>query len=192
MFNGGADGYITPPYVNASLRGPFGINSKTRFAEVTDGLSQTYFLGESVGGNQANKLRAVGAGNDRVCVPLAPFQGYATVFYDNLMYMGYGRWRHWDQSVIIGGLVARTTDQLGAFYAPNDCGYDSITEMWVPPTPAYHPGQQVPNFRGVHPGIVQFAMGDGSVRSIKTTIDQSAYIGQSTIAGAEIISADSY
>jgi hypothetical protein len=93
--------------------------------------------------------------------------------------------------VIIGGLVASTTDALGAFYAPNDCGYDSVTDMWGPPSPPYQ-GQQVPNFRSAHPGAVPFAMGDGSVRLIKTTVNRNVYMGLSTVSGGEILSSASY
>lgn len=76
-------------------------------------------------------------------------------------------------------------------YRLNDCGSDSITEMWSPPVPPYQ-GQQVPNFRSVHPGVVQFAMGDGSVRTIKETINPLTYMALSTIAGGEVVSADQY
>src|SRR5262249_38745644 len=69
LFNGGADYYVSPPYGDATRRGPFGFGTQTRFAEVTDGLSQTVLIGEAVGGNQANPFRATGVGADRVCVP---------------------------------------------------------------------------------------------------------------------------
>jgi hypothetical protein len=35
-------------------------------------------------------------------------------------------------------------------------------------------------------------MGDGSVRSIMNTINRAAYMGLSTLAGGEILSADQY
>jgi hypothetical protein len=54
------------------------------------------------------------------------------------------------------------------------------------------PGQRVPNFRCVHPSTLQFTMGDGSVRSVKPTINHTVYKGLSTVAGGEILSADQY
>jgi prepilin-type N-terminal cleavage/methylation domain-containing protein len=199
LFNAGADLYVAPPYVNAARRGPIGLDPRTRFAEITDGLSQTFIIGEAVGGNAPNKLYAVGAGDNRTCVPLTSGYSYggtfsySSVYYDNLMFMAYGRWGKWGSSVIIGGLAARTADETGAFYAPGDCGSDSITDMGSPPAPGSPgTGQRVPNFRGVHPGTLQFTMGDGSVRAIKTTINPAVYMGLSTVAGGEIVSADHY
>ena len=199
LFNAGADTYVSPPYQNAQLRGPIGFDTRSRFAEFTDGLSQTFVIGEAAGGNHANRLYAVGAGANRTCVPLTDgytYGGsltYASVYYDNLMFMAYGRWGSWESSIIIGGLTARTVDETGAFYAPGDCGSDSITDMWSSPTAAdAGPGQRVPNFRSVHPSTLQFTMGDGSVRSIMTTINPTVYKGLSTLVGAEILSADQY
>jgi type II secretory pathway pseudopilin PulG len=199
LFNAGADAYVAPPYQNPQLRGPIGFDTHSRFAEFTDGLSQTFVIGEAAGGNQANRLYAVGAGANRTCVPLTSgytyggTYSYSSVYYDNLMFMAYGRWGSWGSSVIIGGLAARTVDETGAFYAPDDCGSDSITDMWSPPTSSSPgPGQRVPNFRSVHPTTLQFAMGDGSVRSVANTINPAVYKGLSTLAGGEILSADQY
>ncbi len=198
LFNAGADPYVAPPFLNPARRGPVGFDTRTRFAEITDGLSQTFVIGEAVGGNAANRFYAVGAGANRTCVPLASgysygSYSYSSVNYDNLMFMAYGRWGSWGSSVIIGGLVGRTTDETGAFYAPDDCGADSITDMWGPPAPGNPgPGQRVPNFRSVHPGTLLCTMADGGVRAIKTTINPSVYMGLSTIAGGEVLSADQY
>jgi prepilin-type N-terminal cleavage/methylation domain-containing protein len=199
LFNAGADLYVAPPFYVSARRGPIGFDTHTRLAEVTDGLSSTFLLGEAVGGNAANRLYAVGAGTNRTCVPLTSgysydgMYSYSSIYYDNLMFMAYGRWGSWGSSVIIGGLTARTTDETGAFYAPGDCGSDSITDMWSPPAPGNPgPGQRVPNFRSVHPGTLLFTMGDGSVHAVKSTINPTAYMALSTVAGGEVLSADQY
>jgi prepilin-type N-terminal cleavage/methylation domain-containing protein len=199
LFNAGADLYVAPQFYVSARRGPIGFDTHTRLAEVTDGLSSTFLLGEAVGGNAANRLYAVGAGTNRTCVPLTSgysydgMYSYSSIYYDNLMFMAYGRWASWGSSVIIGGLTARTTDETGAFYAPGDCGSDSITDMWSPPAPGNPgPGQRVPNFRSVHPGTLLFTMGDGSVHAVKSTINPTAYMALSTVAGGEVLSADQY
>ncbi len=46
--------------ITGPLRGPVGFNTATRFAEITDGLSQTFLLGEAAGGSAANPFIAVG------------------------------------------------------------------------------------------------------------------------------------
>ncbi|QEH37365.1 Type II secretion system protein G precursor [Aquisphaera giovannonii] len=198
LFNGGADPYVSAPYVNPGLRGPFGFEANVRLAAVTDGLSGTILLGESAGGNAANPRYAVGWGTTRTCAPLQAFKGaggsktYTGVVYENLMFMGYGREVASDGVGIMGGLIARTVDASGAFYGPNDCGTYSGTGLFTPHLPFTGVGQLTPNFRGLHPGSVQFAMGDGSVRLIRSIIDGAAYASLSTIAGGEVVSADSY
>jgi len=203
LFNGGADTMATVPYNRPALRGPVGFNTATRFAEISDGLSQTFLLGEAAGGSGANARIAIGGyrTSQRVCVPrgsqAASAAGYAgaSLEYDNLMFQAYGR-SHAGSTpklMIGGGLVAKTTDATGAFYGPNDCGGLTYSDdAWYMPPPPSPPGQRVPNFRAVHPGSVSFALCDGSVRSVKNSIHPQTYMGLSTVAGDEIVSADSF
>ncbi|MDX2035523.1 MAG: DUF1559 domain-containing protein [Isosphaeraceae bacterium] len=199
LFNGGADRFVVPTHGDPRRQGPFGFGTALTLARFTDGTSSTMLIGEAAGGNDRNRFRAIGAGSSRVCVPMStPLGGSsanAAVIYDNLMFMAYGRNRTWGADRrIIGGLVARTVDQIGAPYRLNDCGYESITDVWVPaPGPAAPAaGQQLPNFRSAHPGLINAVFADGAVRSIRDTIDAAVYQGLSTHAGGELISADSY
>jgi hypothetical protein len=75
LFNAGADLYVAPPFYTPSLRGPIGFDTQTRFAEITGGLSQTFVVGEAIGGNARNPFYAVGEGSNRTCVP--PSSGYS-------------------------------------------------------------------------------------------------------------------
>ncbi len=193
LFNAGASRYVTHSAAEPRLRGPFGIDSRTAFAAIRDGLSQTFLMGDSVGGNDLNPFRAEGAGPTRVCVPNSIPIGTRSVSYDNIAYQAYGRNRSWGtDNTIIGGLMARTVDRVGAIYRLNDCGCASATDLWGPALPAPAAGQQVPNFRSPHPGITNFAMADGSVKGVKNTIEPNVYVGLSTMAGGEVISADQY
>jgi hypothetical protein len=198
LFNGGGDPFVSAPYVTQGLRGPFGFEANVRLAAITDGLSGTILLGESLGGNAANPRYAVGWGENRTCAPIQGFKGasgskmYTGVVYENLMFMGYGREVTSHGIGIMGGLIARTVDASGAFYGPNDCGTYSGTGLFTPHLPFSGVGQLTPNFHSVHPGAVQVTMGDGSVRLIRSTIDRSAYVSLSSIAGSEVVSADAY
>ncbi len=194
VFNGGASRFVTRGFAEPERAGPFGFDTATRWAEFRDGTSQTMLMGEAAGGNARNRFRAVGVGTNRVCVPMSePYPGpRPTAFYDNVMFMAFGRPRNWDPGrVIIGGIMARTVDQGGFPYRLNDCGSESFTDLWspiAPPPPAL--GQTLPNFRSAHPGIMNALMGDGGVRVIKETINPLVYQAISTMAGNEVISAD--
>jgi prepilin-type processing-associated H-X9-DG protein len=83
-------------------------------------------------------------------------------------------------------LLASTASYQAAF-APN--GYTG----YIYPTVAVS-SQKLPYawvFSSFHPGGLNMVMGDGSVRFIKSSISHYAWGGQATIAGGEIISADS-
>ncbi|MFO0959359.1 MAG: DUF1559 domain-containing protein [Isosphaeraceae bacterium] len=198
LFNGGAGRFVVNGYGEANRMGPFGFDTATSLSQVTDGLSNTMFVGESIGGNGRNRFYASGNGANRVCVPLASYNTSGQTYYDNLMFMAYGRSRTWTQGTtngrIIGGLVARTVDLVGYPYKMNDCGSESITDVFVPaPGPAFPAaGQRLPNFRSAHPGVANFLFGDGTVRGIKDSIDQGVYQALSTMGGGEVVSADSY
>jgi prepilin-type processing-associated H-X9-DG protein len=188
VFSAGADNYAAKPYLNSNRRGISGIDVWTRLGEVRDGLGNTFLMGEAAGGNDANPLVAQGFAGNRVCVPLATFA--EGKYYDNIAFMAYGRKRNWGTDYVLGGLLAKTTDRLGAFYAMNDCAYPSATDHFAAPTA--DSGMTLPNFRSVHPGGGNFLFGDGSVRFVKETIDRDTYLALSTALGGEVVSADKY
>jgi prepilin-type N-terminal cleavage/methylation domain-containing protein len=185
VFSGGASRSVYRPFADSQRRGAFGFDSATKWRDVVDGLSNTMLMGEAAGGNAANRTIAVSGayGPSRRCVriedPVA--SGGRTLFFENLMYMAYGRDRNTGpNSAIIGGLVGMTADRDGFPYRLNDCAYASRTDAWA--APGY---QQLPNFRSVHAGGGHFLAGDGSVRFIADSIDVAAYQAFSTIAGGE-------
>lgn len=184
VFNGGAS---TGLHVNDQVRskaGPFGLDTKTRLANVLDGAANTILMGEAVGGNEANRSYAQGFGSARVCVPLSTPLGAATIVnYENLPYMGFGRIRMISANEgVIGGLLAVTVDRLGYFYGPNDCGYPSITDAFGPPGTNT---SQMQNFRSLHSGLIHVVAVDGSTRAISDAIDPAVYQAASTMAGGE-------
>jgi prepilin-type N-terminal cleavage/methylation domain-containing protein/prepilin-type processing-associated H-X9-DG protein len=196
LFNGGAGRYVLRGYGETNRMGPFGIDTATRLAEMQDGTSNTFLMGEAAGGNQRNKFYASGTTN-RVCLPLASYNAAGPTYYDNLMFMAYGRSRTWTvggaPARIIGGLVARTVDSVGNAYAVNDCGGESYTDVFEPAPGLPFPtsAQKLPNFRSAHPGTTNFLFGDGTVRNIKDSITPTVYQALSTMGGGEVVSSDS-
>ena len=111
------------------------------------------------------------------------------------MFMAYGRSRTWGTDKrIIGGLVGRTVDQSGCPYKPNDCAVRLDHRPVHRPARPRGPGGRAaaPELPLRPPGLINAVFADGSVRAIKDTISMPVYMGLSTMAGGEVLSADSY
>lgn len=76
-------------------------------------------------------------------------------------------WRSWFNTIQTPNLPCGTMDDVSWWYI-------------MKPASSYHPG------------VVNAALADGSVRAIKETINQAVWMGLSTRAGNEVISSDSY
>lgn len=194
LLSGGCAPYYTWEYADPLRRGIAGIDSVVRPSDVIDGLTKTFLIGESAGGMSANRYYAQGTGTDRVCVPVSKrYSEFGTelrVIYDNFIFQAYGRRRpNGDGTGVIGGFIAMTADRRGFFYPFNDCGYPTLSDAFTAPPadPAAQLGQQAPNFRSVHKGLVTMAMADSSVRTFADSVDRSVAMGLSTIAGGETV-----
>lgn len=126
-------------------QGVFYRNSSTRFRDVTDGLSNTLFLGERTNG---------------------PINGSSTAgghsFFETA----------WSAAV-------REITDFG-----DDHGHMVLFET------QFRPNQVDGDDKGLsapHDGICQFALGDGSVRSISENIDAGIYNALGTRSGGEVI-----
>ena len=89
---------------------------------------------------------------------------------------------------ITGALLTACVFNSGAVYPPD------LARLSATPTSPDYPctnwGQIA--FRSLHPGGVNFAMADGSVRFIKSSINLPTYRALGTRASGETISADQY
>ena len=164
---------------NAGLPKPNGLfhgNSSKRFADVTDGLSNTGMFSERVLADGNNAVVSKVA--DVFFSPLAPttvdeaFTMCQAIDIDDLhnqfpLFMG-APW-------LSGQHIFQHINQ------PNgrSCGFFVTNRAVMPPS-------------SFHPGGVQLLLADGSVRFLKDTVNLATWRALGTIAGGEVISADAY
>ena len=161
--------------------GMFGRNYITRMADITDGSSNTSLVGET--------SRFVGE-------PMGPFNFWnrSAVFVGNI------------GSYLRPQVLFYTVPQINAQAtglnptAGGGCGPSTPSMVQGPPLNlgapwdwAYNPCSKFDGefgFRSMHPGGANFAMADGSVRFVKTSISIPTYQAFGTKQGGEVISAD--
>jgi prepilin-type N-terminal cleavage/methylation domain-containing protein/prepilin-type processing-associated H-X9-DG protein len=191
----------TPPdptgqYVQTCNQGPgdgvFGPDYAQKIANITDGLSNTFFFGET-----SRFVNENGASNF--------YFNYAAGFWQGPPWTAkFGKGTFWPFDIRLTGLAtciarlnapADTTGALfqtcfgcGAFYPPDWANLSSTPAG--PCYPCTNWGQL--SFRSLHPGGGNFAFADGSVKFIKNSIALQTYRGLATRATAEVISADQY
>lgn len=175
----GATGANAQPYCEAvPTEGVFAKNFTRRISEVTDGLSNTLFWGET------SRFKNEIAG---------PFTWWANplTLWQGEYYSSSGG----NDIRICGG--AYTVPQINAplqlaykpvpYYASTADGWWSSASL-LPFSLQY--GQW--GFRSLHPGGANFLLGDGSVKFLKQSISPQVYMGLGTRAGGEVLSSDSY
>ncbi|MCX7667210.1 MAG: DUF1559 domain-containing protein [Gemmataceae bacterium] len=174
-FNAGMDN-LSHGIVEAHVvpfRGLFMISSQTvglTFSEVTDGLSQTFAMGE-VAGNSP-RFTAREAPTETIeqgwALPVVdlPQRGTIIAVTANLSYEGW------------------PTPSTLRSIRPEPLNSRYLTSSLDQETSA---GDTVSGFRSVHPNGANFLFADGSVQFIRQNIAQSTYQALSTSAGGEVL-----
>jgi prepilin-type N-terminal cleavage/methylation domain-containing protein/prepilin-type processing-associated H-X9-DG protein len=173
-------------------RAAFSQNFSKRLADFTDGLSNSMVFAETqVSHYQMRKCTNDGgmtptsfpdpAHSPALIVSMVPS---CTVFAAT----GHQKWAH--GKLINGGVTTALTPNTKVFlpsypFVPFDMSTNDEDE------------NQRPTFAAItadsyHPGGVNVLLGDGSVRFIKDSINGLSWRALGTIAGGEVISADSY
>jgi prepilin-type N-terminal cleavage/methylation domain-containing protein/prepilin-type processing-associated H-X9-DG protein len=175
-----------PNQCNAALgNGMFGAEAVVKIGSVTDGTSNTTFFGEM------SRFK-----NE----PADPFNFYTfTAAFIGSDFTGPNGL---NANEIMPQTGAFTYPRIGS---PNDLTGMNASKVWgVCGTKAGIPTDWLINcpqalttlgewaFRSNHPGGVNFAFADGSVKFIKASIGDQAYQSLGTRAGGEIISSDAY
>jgi len=166
-----------PP--NTNLPAPNGVfygNSATRFAEITDGLSNTGFFSE----------RIVGDGTTGLISPIADvfFDHGAPLTPDDALTQCWAIniYDPANQLPMIMGVPWIDGQHITLHVSPPDtrsCGFFIVNRAVMPPSSR-------------HPGGVNLLSGDGSVKFIKDSVNLQTWRALGTRNGGEIISADSY
>ncbi|WP_165223672.1 DUF1559 domain-containing protein [Aquisphaera insulae] len=173
-----------PKKCNAALgNGMFGAENSVKVQGVTDGTSNTTLFGEasrwiddpSKGTNWYHFTAVFGTTN---------IGGY----YTGDIRVETGAFTYPD----INAPPDRTGQYINAVFC--GCGTKNcIPSDWLDPTclPAVRKLGQFA-FRSLHPGGVNFAFADGSVKFVKSSINTQTLMALGTRSGGEVVSADSY
>jgi prepilin-type N-terminal cleavage/methylation domain-containing protein/prepilin-type processing-associated H-X9-DG protein len=176
----------TPQY-----NGPFNGASRTRaigFASVSDGLSNTAAFSE--------KLKGIGSIN--AFDPMRPSSTIVSVTFTS----PYSPTT--DRATCMASLPIPTAtidtqaagqgaDWTRAYAFSAQYNHVMLPNTWSCATgKTSDPNNAAPSAGSRHPGVVNVLMLDGSVKAIKSTISNTAWWALGTMAGGEILSADSY
>jgi prepilin-type N-terminal cleavage/methylation domain-containing protein/prepilin-type processing-associated H-X9-DG protein len=167
--------------------GIFYYQSAVKFADVTDGLSNTAFFSEKIRGTDSNDpdarsdslvmsgtISLVPSGMDSThaaCQALNPMTTTRLT-------------RRQGMSWVMGEMCCTAYNHVAPPNAQTCAGLGFSGNM------ANMPMQVPPSSR--HPGGVNVAMGDGSVKFIKSGVSLPTWRAVGTRAGGEVVSADSY
>jgi prepilin-type processing-associated H-X9-DG protein len=156
--------------------GVFYGNSSTRFAEISDGLSNTAFFSE----------RVLADGSNAIVSPIADvfFSPGAPTTIDDAVAQC--------QAIDITNLNNQFPLFMGAPWTNGQHIYLHVTPPNTRSCGFFIYLRAVMPASSRHPGGVNMALGDGSVRFIKNTINVATWRALGTRAGGEVISADSY
>jgi prepilin-type N-terminal cleavage/methylation domain-containing protein/prepilin-type processing-associated H-X9-DG protein len=182
------------PAGGAVTRSAFGPNLSRRWADFTDGTSNTMLLAEVK--NWQPYIRDCGMLaniNSPTNIP-SPYADPKAVAPE---YQGTGCAYHleghceWPEVAVhhIGMTTAWTPNKKtpgGPGYSTPDVDLNSQRERIGGPTYA------AITARSYHPGGVNILLGDGSVRFIKSTIDGFVWRGLGTVSGGEVVGGDAY
>ena len=164
---------------NATLPDPNGVfygNSSTRFAAITDGLSNTSFYSE----------RVLADGNNSIVSPIADvfFSPAAPTTPDQALLLC--------NAVDITNLANQFPLFMGAPWLNGQHIFLHVSQPNTRSCGFFVALRAVMPASSRHPGGVNTLFGDGSVKFIKNSVDLQVWRALGTRNGGEVISADSF
>jgi prepilin-type N-terminal cleavage/methylation domain-containing protein/prepilin-type processing-associated H-X9-DG protein len=193
----GANGALHRDWTRIPLaaRGVFNIHPSDlgraglRLADIRDGTSGTFALGDAAGGSSSYLVRDL---TDPAGAVKDPVSGQPAVLEQSWGAAGVG-----DTSHPFYGSVFAVTAQYGLAPAPRD---EPMNRR--PATPTVYGADSrgdgrggndfISGFRSLHPGGCNFVFCDGSARFVTEGIADNVYRALSTYAGGEILGDDAY
>ncbi|MGE3803213.1 MAG: DUF1559 domain-containing protein [Gemmataceae bacterium] len=175
-------------YANAAAGNAFG-TSYRRFDDISDGLSNTIFMGDAAGGSTYYPVRAL---KQPDVATIYPITNQTVPIEQSWAASSMGDpWHPWYGSVLA------VTAQYGMGDQPDD---EKMNRTPATPTiigldnSGYNERRVdfVSGFRSRHPGGCNFLFGDGSVHFLAESIRPAAYRALSTYAGGEVVPESDY
>jgi prepilin-type processing-associated H-X9-DG protein len=191
---------LSPSGINnpPSTRGVFGPNLSRRIVEFRDGTSQTLLATDvkalnpfcQVGGqfSEPDLSSPTAPLPSPYADPLTVAAEYRTVPACNAIPPGQAHTAWVDGNSQETGMTTAFPPNKAAINPTSGADLDILTLLISHNQPLYG----AITARSYHPGGVSALLADGSVRFIKSTVDGNAWRALGTIAGGEVISADSY
>jgi prepilin-type N-terminal cleavage/methylation domain-containing protein len=161
--------------------GPFYVNSQTRFADLTDGTSNTALFSESTLGDGPENLADAELADPRTM--------YAFVFAAPLMEAACEGAKQWNVTQRRGFSWANGEYRCGLynhFLPPNSPRFDCMSARLTGDLSVRYAPYGWRAARSNHPGGVQVLMGDGACRWIADGIAQPAWLSLATRSGDEV------
>lgn len=177
--------------IQREVRGVFDVNSRVSIADIYDGTSQTFLMGDAAAGRSVYRVRDLQNPNQPVmdlttAGPVYAEQSWSAGCVTNSAFPYYCS-------------VFGVTAQRGLPPDPRD---EPMNRPFFLVTPTIDGGDTtgdnssgkdwVSGFRSLHPLGCNFLFGDGGVRFLRQDIDPAIYRALSTFAGGEVIADDDF
>jgi prepilin-type processing-associated H-X9-DG protein/prepilin-type N-terminal cleavage/methylation domain-containing protein len=176
--------------VPPTARGVFDVNTRTRLAEITDGTSTTFAIGEGAGHNPRFGIRHYYP-DTTPAHDLFPGQSQ---LIDQSWSSGPMATHALHSTGLLGGSCLGVTAERGGHADPFDerlnqplglpaldCNNGCVNSGTTPGT-----YDTISGFRSAHPGGGNFLFCDGSVRFVRDAVAPDTYRALSTMAGGEV------
>jgi prepilin-type N-terminal cleavage/methylation domain-containing protein/prepilin-type processing-associated H-X9-DG protein len=167
-------GFSAPPTTSQS--GVFAFHSKTRLADITDGSSNTFAIGEAACGLPL--CNGIGCTTPEPNGTKATHSWLVGGFSIEFLYVAGFRYSGGWISTVEPPNKSPVTDSR---YMLSGNAFQDCRASWEGGP------HWVSNARSMHAGVVQFLFCDGSVRPLSNSIDRSSYRALSTIQGGEVV-----